>query len=127
MYAVHQGEIYIHPQRARLIVKKGIDNIALPLEDIVLLYTRDKIVYAIDRFSGKYTSDKTLSELGEELDNKIFFRANRQYIVSINYIRSFKSYEKVKLLLGLIIPGISHSIVVSQETAPLFRKWLRNA
>ncbi len=65
--------------------------------------------------------------LEESLDNRIFFRANRQYIVSINYIRSFKSFEKVKLFLGFIIPEISHSMIISQETAPVFKQWMRDA
>jgi DNA-binding LytR/AlgR family response regulator len=122
-----QPQLYLRLKRARLIVKKGLENIALPLEDIVLIYTQDKLVYVIDRLSKKYTSDRTLSELEEELDEEIFFRANRQYIVSINYIRSFKPYEKVKLLLGIIIPEISHSIIISQENAPVFKRWMREA
>ncbi len=126
MYAV-EPPVYVRTKRARLIVKKGIENISLPLEEIVLIYTQDKIVYVIDMLSKKYISDKTLSELEEELDNRIFFRANRQYIVSINYIRSFKSFEKVKLLLGLVIPEINHSIIISQETAPVFKQWMRDA
>ena len=126
MYAV-EPPVYVRTKRARLIVKKGIENISLPLEEIVLIYTQDKIVYVIYRSSKKYISDKTLSELEEELDNRIFFRANRQYIVSINYIRSFKSFEKVKLLLGLVIPEINHSIIISQETAPVFKQWMRDA
>jgi len=122
-----QTQIQTRSKRARLIVKKGSENIALPLEDIVLIYTHDKLVFAVDLYSKKYMCDKTLGELENELDDAIFFRANRQYILNINYIRSFKPYEKVKLLVGMVIPEINHSIVVSQETAPVFKQWLRGA
>jgi len=122
-----QTQIQTRSKRARLIVKKGSENIALPLEDIVLIYTHDKLVFAVDLYSKKYMCDKTLSELENDLDDTIFFRANRQYILSINYIRSFKPYEKVKLLVGMVIPEINHSIVISQETAPVFKRWLRDA
>ncbi len=122
-----QTQIYTRVKRARLIVKTGMENIALPLEDIVLIYTCEKQVYVTDKLSKEYLCDKTLSDLEEELDNRIFFRANRQYIVSINYIRSFKSFGRVKLLLGIVVPEINHSVIISQETAPIFKRWMREA
>jgi DNA-binding LytR/AlgR family response regulator len=114
-------------KKTRLLVKRGMENIAVRLEDIALIYTQNKLVYVMDRCSKKYVSDKTLSELEEELDNTIFFRVNRQYIININYVKSFKAHEKVKLLIDITIPEINHSIVISQETAPAFRKWMHDA
>ncbi len=114
-------------KKTRLLVKKGMENIALRLEDITLFYTENKLVYVLDSCAKKYISDKTLTELEEELDSDIFFRANRQYIVNINYIRGFKPFEKVKLAIDLSIPDINHSITISQETAPAFRKWMYEA
>lgn len=114
-------------KKERLLVKKGLENIALRLEDITLFYTENKVVYVLDRFSKKYISDKTLTELEEELDENTFFRANRQYIININYVRCFKPFEKVKLSVDLNIPDINHSITISQETAPAFRKWMFEA
>jgi DNA-binding LytR/AlgR family response regulator len=81
----------------------------------------------MDRNGRKYMVDKNLSDLEQELDDKTFFRANRQYILNIDYIKSFKPYERVKLWVDLTIPDVDHSIIVSQETAPFFRKWLLEA
>jgi DNA-binding LytR/AlgR family response regulator len=114
-------------KKKRMIVKKGMENISLQLDDIVFFYTENKIVYVIDRLSKKYIADKTLSELEEILDKSTFFRANRQYILNINFIRGFKAYEKVKLLVDLTTPEINHHIVISQEMAPQFREWMHNA
>lgn len=114
-------------RKKRMIVKKGMENISLQLDDIVFFYTENKIVYVIDRLGKKYIADKTLSELEEMLDKSTFFRANRQYILNINFIRGFKAYEKVKLLVDLTTPEINHHIVISQEMAPQFREWMHNA
>ncbi|MEI9808063.1 MAG: LytTR family DNA-binding domain-containing protein [Bacteroidota bacterium] len=114
-------------KKKRMIVKKGMENISLRLEDVVLFYTENKIVYVIDRWGKKYLADKNLSEMEEELDNTIFFRANRQYIININFVRGFKSYEKVKLMVELTLPELNHPIIVSQEMAPQFREWMHNA
>jgi DNA-binding LytR/AlgR family response regulator len=114
-------------KKKRLLVKKGLENIALRLEDIVLFYTEHKLVYVVDRAGKKYMADKNLGELEESLDDSIFFRANRQYIININFIKGFKSFEKVKLQVDLTLPDLTHSIIVSQETAPLFREWMYNS
>jgi DNA-binding LytR/AlgR family response regulator len=110
--------------KSRLIVRKGIENIALRTNDIVLIYTEEKLVFAVDKEGRKYMVDKKLAELEEELDASIFFRANRQYIVNISFIKSYKTYERVKLQVDLAMPNLNHHIVVSQEMAPFFRKWI---
>lgn len=114
-------------RKKRLIVRKGLENIPLRFDDVVLFYTENKIVYVIDRSGKKYLVDKNLAELEDELDQEVFFRANRQYIININFIRGFKAYEKVKLIIDLTIPDLNHAIIVSQEMAPQFREWMHNA
>lgn len=126
--AFHQLMNYVTTRkRSRILVRRGIENITMPLQEIVLFYTENKVTYAIDRNGRKFMVDKNLSDLEEELDNKTFFRANRQYILNIDYIKSFKPYERVKLWVDLTVPDIDHPIIVSQETAPLFRRWLLEA
>ena len=117
----------IKKRRTRLLVRKGTENVLLRLEDIVLFYTENKIVYVIDKLEKKYFIDSHLSGLEDELNPLLFFRANRQYIININFIKSFKAYEKVKIKIDLNIPELNYCIIISQETAPVFRKWIREA
>ncbi len=111
-------------KKTRLLVKKGIENISMKLEDIVIFYTENKMVYVFDKYGKKFVTDRTLNELEAELDDSIFFRANRQYIINLSFVKSFKPYEKVKLQVDLNIPEINHFIIISQNTAPNFRKWI---
>ena len=92
-----------------------MENISLRLDDVVLFYTENKIVYVVDRWGKKYIADKNLGEMENELDENVFFRANRQYIININFIRGFKAYEKVKLIVDLTLPDLNHCVIVSQE------------
>jgi len=110
--------------KTRLMVRKGIEHIPLQIRDVVLIYTENKLVYVIDKEGKKYIADKHLSELEHEMDSSIFFRVNRQYIVNIGFVKSYKTYEKVKLQIDLTMPGLQHHIVISQEMAPCFRKWI---
>ena len=100
----HFLEYLTASKKKRFIVKWGTDNIALPVDDIAVFYTRNKVVYAIDKTAKRYIIDKTMSELEDELERKTFFRANRQYVVNINYIKGFSTYERVKLEVELLLP-----------------------
>ncbi|MBC7949865.1 MAG: response regulator transcription factor [Chitinophagaceae bacterium] len=115
---------FLNKPRTRIIVRRGIENIVLKVEDIVVAYTESKIVYVVDQEGRKYLSDRNLSDLFQQLDNRVFFRANRQYIVNIAFVKSYKTFEKVKLQVDLTMSLSNHHIVVSQEMAPDFRKWM---
>ncbi|MCE3282491.1 MAG: hypothetical protein K0Q66_1228 [Chitinophagaceae bacterium] len=111
-------------KKNRLIVRKRDEHVALGVDEIAFIYRNEMLVVVVDKHEKKYLCDKTLSDLEAELDEASFFRANRQYIVNIDYIRSFKVFEKVKLEVFLKIPQAEHQIIVSQKTAPLFKKWV---
>ena len=124
----HNGvETAVHRRKSRVLLRKGLENIPVKLEDIALFYTENKIVYALDRLGKKYVADKKLSELETELNTDLFFRANRQYIIGLNFIKGFKPFEKVKLQVDLTVSEAQHLVIISQETAPAFRKWMSEA
>jgi DNA-binding LytR/AlgR family response regulator len=114
-------------KKSRIIVKKGQASYALPLSGIVLFTTENKIIHALDQEGRKYIVDKKLSDLESELDPSRFFRVNRQFILNMDYIAAYKPYERVKLQVELSVHKSEYFIVVSQEMAPLFKKWLAAA
>jgi len=118
---------YLTTKKTRVIVKKGASNISLLLADVVFFYTENLVVYVYDNRGNKYLIDKSLNNLENELERKTFFRANRQYILNINYVQSYKNYERVKLLVSLTVKDIDHMIIVGQEKAKIFRHWLAEA
>ena len=117
-------EIVNIKKKSRLIVKKDGENIVLSVIDIALLYVDERTVFVIDKSSKKYFFHKNLSEVEEFLDETIFFRANRQIIVNINFIKGFSVTEFNKLKVHLTLQVIEPVIIISQETAPFFKNWL---
>jgi len=114
-------------KHTRILVHKGIETHSIKHEDIAFFYTENKVVFVLDRQEHKYIYNTTLSELEEELDPHEFFRVNRQYIVHIDTIKSFKPYERVKLQVRLNLEHNMPVIIVSQHTAPIFKKWICEA
>ena len=119
-------QLQLEPERikSRVIVRKGNEHLNLLLNDIVLFYTENKVAFAIDKNGRKFMTDRNLAELEEKLDPSIFFRASRQYIINVDYIYSFRTYERSKILVELSVKHPEHTIIISQETAPSFRRWI---
>ncbi len=114
-------------KRSRLIVQKGLEYIPLFLKDVVLIYTENKLTYVLDRGGRKYISEKNLADLLSSLDKERFFRANRQYIINMEFIKSYRVFGKSKLQVEVALNENRHSIIVSQENAPHFRSWISEA
>lgn len=110
--------------KTRIIGKKGAENIALSLNEIVLFVTEKNITYAIDANNKKFIIDGNLSVLETELNPEMFFRANRQFIINLLFIKSYRPLRRVKLQVELTHLQKDYYIVLSQETAPLFKKWI---
>ena len=74
-FALHSSflQLFRPKIRTRLLVRKGIENIPLKMEDIVVIYTENKLVYVIDKDGKKYIAEQHLADLEEELDDSVFF------------------------------------------------------
>lgn len=109
-------------KRNRIAVRKGTEFISVPVEDIAFFHTEHKVVFLVDKNGSRHIVDRTLSDLEEELDRGMFFRANRKFIINIRALRKFKPLEKGKIRLELSPPP-NEPVIVSQENASEFRIW----
>ena len=111
-------------KRTRIIAKKGSEFISIKTEDIVCFFSEHKLVFLIDREGKRYlTEQNNLIDLSDQLDNKLFYRANRKYIVNINFIKKFRSRDRNKIEIELNV-NLDEEIIVSQENASSFKKWI---
>ncbi len=108
--------------REKFVVKQRNNWIPVFTKDIACFY-RDNINYLLTFSGEKFILDfVTLEEVEELLDPKIFYRANRQSIVHIDAIQSYRTHENQKLTLLLKAP-LKMEQDVSREKAPGFKKW----
>ncbi len=110
-------------RRSILNVRKGNMTIPLAVEQIAYIYKDDQCNYVKSIKDEKYITDFSLDELEGQLDESIFFRANRQTIVALRACQSFSPQEFGKLGLQLH-PSLEPMVIISQKRAPQFRKWI---
>jgi DNA-binding LytR/AlgR family response regulator len=110
--------------RSRILVRKGVEFQAVRVEDTGYFFTEHKLIFLVDKENRKYMAEKSnLSELEEELDKNVFYRANRKYIINANYIKRFKPLERSKISVELVLP-VNEEIIISQENSASFKKWI---
>jgi two-component system LytT family response regulator len=111
-------------KKSRILVKRGMEFQNVRVEDIVYFFTEHKLVFLVDKDNRKYLAEKNnLSELEEELDRSLFYRANRKFIINANYVKRFKPLDRSKLSVELLLP-LNEEIIVSQENSSSFKKWI---
>lgn len=89
----------------------------------IYCFYKEGIHFLQTRSGDRYVVDyPTLEEIELLLDPRQFYRANRQYIVSIEAIQSVRLHENQKLTLTLK-PPLRTVVDVSREKAPAFKKW----
>lgn len=108
------------PTLSRILVKIGYNLKIIQTQEISCFFSENKIVY-LQTESRSYPSDFTLDELEEVLDEKKFFRANRQVIINSDYIKNIhiSPYYKVDLEFQS-----QEEITVSRDRVKDFKDWL---
>lgn len=105
---------------SRVLVKIGYNLKIIQTPEISCFFSENKIVY-LQTGDRTYPSDFTLDELEDVLDEKKFFRVNRQFIISSDYIKNIHTspYYKVDMEFQP-----EEEITVSRDRVKDFKDWL---
>ena len=107
----------------------------IPWRDKLIPISVDKIAYirADSKASVIVTTDRkehfvdlSLEKMAQELNPRLFFRANRQYIVAHSAIQSMSTWFGGKLTVTLDIET-PEKIVVSKAKNKEFKEWYQGA
>jgi DNA-binding LytR/AlgR family response regulator len=111
------------PYRKRLLLHTPTGFTVVNIADVAYFYTEHKAVFLREKSGRTLLVNLSLDELTQILDPTRFFRANRQYILSLEAIARIENMPRSRLALHLA-PQVAEPPIVSQETTPLFKKWV---
>lgn len=106
-----------------LVAVSGNKNIPIPVENIACFYKTGNYTTLQTFQSETYLLNHSLDELAKLLEESLFFRANRQYIINIKSCHYFTNEENGKLALHLHPPQ-EEEVIISQKRASAFKEWL---
>ncbi|MCG2462583.1 LytTR family transcriptional regulator [Flavobacteriaceae bacterium F89] len=96
---------------------------SIKVEEISSIKTENSITSITCLDGQKHTSSSSLDELYGSLDHQLFFRANRQNIISVKGIDEIFKYGNNQLKIKLVPPS-SGAILISKNRVSEFKKWL---
>lgn len=108
--------------RERILVWKGDELVPINVKDVSYFYFDQRHVYARLCDGNVSAIPFTMGKLEDELDPKIFFRLNRQYIANIDSITRINLFSHSKLIVRL--KGCNELITLSKEKSFELRLWL---
>lgn len=121
--AIAPGHFQPVQQKEKFVI--NFRNTLLPVKTSdIAFFVREQLIYCCTADGKKHILDyDTLEEIEELLHPAKFYRANRQYIVNENAVKSVHTHPTGKLTLKLTIqPELE--IDISREKAASFKKWL---
>lgn len=109
--------------RKRLITYYKDEIMTIDMDDVAYIALNENVVSALTFRNKMYTVNSSLDDLMKQVDNDVFYRANRQYIVNINAIESILIYGRNQLRIK-INPPSPEAIIISKNKVSEFKKWL---
>lgn len=107
----------------RFSVHSGEQIISIPTTDIAYFYAQHRYVILFTKTNEQYIIDYTLDKLEQVLDPDVFFRINRQFILSFQSIKSMLPYTKGRIKIE-VEPSCKEETIVSIDRASRFKDWL---
>lgn len=116
-----QKNQFRYRERFLLPYRDGYKSVRV--SDINHIETENKTVYLRLNNGTSEVVNLSMDELEQQLNPNYFFRANRQYIINIEYILFIGNYFGGKLIVRL--KGYSDTkITVSKEKAQRLKEWI---
>lgn len=109
--------------KTTFLIQKQERLLPIEVKDIAYFSIELGQVWARTYSKKNYAVDEKLEDIEAALDPRIFFRANRQYIVQRKAIKSLAVYINGKLIIDLE-PKTEERVVVSKSKAPQLKKWM---
>ncbi len=107
-----------------LIAFSGNKNIPLHVEDVAYIYKQGMYIQLRTFKNETYLLNHSLEEVMQLLNDELFFRANRQFIINLKSCQFFTNEENGKLALHLLPAYEEDDIIISQKRASSFKEWL---
>lgn len=109
--------------KKRILTYLKDEIVSVETGNIAFIYTENTATHICCLDSKIYHSNNSLDELFSDLDKTVFFRANRQFILSIKAIDKIYKYGNNQLKIE-VSPKSPISIIISKNKASEFKRWL---
>ncbi|QES88585.1 LytR/AlgR family response regulator transcription factor [Rhizosphaericola mali] len=106
-----------------LLVNLREQIIPIPVDEIAYFYFQNKTIQITTFKNKQYSISPSLDELENVLDPEKFYRANRQFLIHKNSIKSIERFFMRKVVVELLI-STPEAVVISKVKVNEFLRWM---
>lgn len=106
-----------------LIPVKGDKLLPISVDTILLFYIQDGRVNVVMADGNEYAFPQTLDEVAECVNPALFFRVNRQFLISREAIRDIDLWFNNRLSINLRCKVTDEKVLVSKARVQEFKEW----
>lgn len=110
--------------KSRFLIKSGLRYKSIPVNEISHFHICQRNVFLKDINGKDFGLDYSLDQLQKILDPRMFFRINRDCIISLDSISQIVSYSSSRLQITVKNERDNDIFVVSRDKAGEFKRWI---
>ncbi|MBE5777248.1 MAG: response regulator transcription factor [Clostridiales bacterium] len=103
----------IQAPQSRMMLRHRDGVSFVDVKDIILIQREDRATVMYTEDNGRYVLPDTLGEMESKLDEKLFFRCHKSYIVNLERIRDITPYGRWTYIIRL--EGTQHDALITHE------------
>lgn len=109
--------------KTRFMVTVGTRIKTIEMADIAYFFSEEKITFMVTKDNQRLPIDYSLDKLSTMINPEEYFRANRQFLISLPSIKNIHTYSQSKLKLELD-PHPKTEVFIGKEKITPFKDWL---
>ena len=119
----NQNTIESENAKERIIAYQKDQVVSIKTDEVAYIYLKNGLTFLKTLLGDEYPISGSLDDMMKQLDNSVFYRVNRQFIISISTIKTIYIYGKNQLKL-ITDPQSDEMILISKNKVAEFKKWL---
>lgn len=108
--------------KSRFLIKTGEHFRSVAVTDIESFFIQERSTFFITRESKTLDIDYSLDQLEKIVNPDDFFRANRNYLINIHYIKDMIGYSGNRIKLKMQSGTYPESIIISRDRVIAFKQ-----
>ena len=102
------------------LVVSGTHLKKIQIQDILYFFSENNATFIFTNENRQFLIPKSLEKIEGEIDNNLFFRINRKFIINKDYIHSVKNLSPIEVSLTNLE---SHFYEISKSKSKSFIEW----
>ena len=107
--------------KSRFLIKTGVHFKSVAVSDIESFFIQERSTFLLTKEVKTLDIDYSLDQLEKMVDPEDFFRANRNYLINIHFIKDMIGYSGSRIKVKMLYGNYPDPIIISRERVNAFK------